>query len=145
MGIGIIIISLRNKCFVLLEDALFISNLNYIFILARKFAIFRYISSFNKKRIIFIWESNYNNLIKAKFKSGLYIILNISKFANSIIFDNILYKELLLYIILISNIIYFSLIIENVFNALNDKGSSLLENNNSIEVEYIFIHINNLS
>ena len=55
-----------------------------------------------------------------------------------------LYKELLLYIILTSDIIYFSPIIENVFNILNDKGSLLLENNNSIEVKYISMHINNL-
>ena len=55
-----------------------------------------------------------------------------------------LYKELLLYIILISNIIYFNLIIENIFSALNNKGSLLLKNNNFIKVKYIFIYINNL-
>ena len=55
-----------------------------------------------------------------------------------------LYKESLSYITLISDIIYFSLIIENVFNMLNNKGSLLLENNNSIKVKRIFIHINNL-
>jgi len=138
------IISLGNEHFILLENALFISNLNYIFILAKKLIIFRYINNFNKEYIIFIQEFNYNNLIKIKFKSGLYIVLNISKFINSIIFSNILYKELLLYIILISNIIYFSLIIENVFSVLNNKGSLLLKNNNLIKVKCIFIYINNL-
>jgi len=55
-----------------------------------------------------------------------------------------LYKELLLYIILIGNIIYSSLIIENVFSILDNKGSLLLENNNLIKVKYIFIYIDNL-
>jgi len=55
-----------------------------------------------------------------------------------------LYKELLLYIILIGNIIYSSLIIENVFSILDNKGSLLLENNNLIKVKYISIYIDNL-
>ena len=54
MDIGTIIISPGNKHFILLKDTLFISNLNYIFILARKLTIFKYISNFNKEHIIFI-------------------------------------------------------------------------------------------
>jgi len=59
-------------------------------------------------------------------------------------FNNTLYKEPPLHIISINNIIYFSPIIENMFNALNDKGSLLLENNNPIKVKCISIYINNL-
>jgi len=54
MGIKIIIINPGNKRFILLEDTLFISNLSYILILARKLAISKYINSFNKEYIIFI-------------------------------------------------------------------------------------------
>ena len=55
-----------------------------------------------------------------------------------------LYKELLSHTILTGNIIYFSLIIENIFSILNNKRSLLLKNNNPIKVKYIFIYINNL-
>jgi len=54
IGIRIIIINPENKRFILLENTLFISNLGYIFILARKLAISKYIGSFNKEYIIFI-------------------------------------------------------------------------------------------
>ena len=55
-----------------------------------------------------------------------------------------LYKELSLRIILTGDTIYFSLVIENVFSALNNEGSLLLENDNFIEVECIFTHMDNL-
>ena len=138
------IISPGNKRFVLLEDALFVSNLGCIFILARKLAVSGCIGSFNKECMMFIREFNHDDLIEVKFKSGLYIVSNISKSTNGIMFSNVLYKELLLCIILTGDIIYFSPVIENVFSALDDKGSLLLENDNSTEVEHIFMHMDNL-
>jgi len=93
---------------------------------------------------VFIRESDHNNLIEAKFKGGLYIVSNISKSANGMTFGNTLYKEPLSRTILTDDTIYFSLVIENVFSALDDEGSSLLENDGPIEVECISMHMDNL-
>lgn len=143
-GIGTMIISPGNERFVLLEDALFVPNLGCTLISARKLAASGCIGSFNKERMVFTRESNHDDLIEAKSKGGLYIVSNISKSANGMTFGNALYKEPPPRTTPTGDTIYSSPVIENVFSALDDEGSSLSENDDPTEVERISTHTDNL-
>jgi hypothetical protein len=77
-NIGTIIIKLTNKQFIFLENNLFIFNLGYIFVSAKKLIKNELVKEFDQYQIQFLYYYIYILIIETIIKKNFYIINNIS-------------------------------------------------------------------